>query len=169
MYYDWKLGIIDAEHRFLRQTLAYNKVWIYYVATAINPILRFSWILYAVVPVQHQRWIFVAFGVTAGEVLRRGVWLLVGVESKYCDRFGCHPPCATAVLPCSREEHAEKDGINEHESILSPGWSEMPALHVEAASNKGSLQPGAIWQNRDQWILVPVPDKPAHIYRIWYK
>jgi hypothetical protein len=169
MYYDWKLGVPDADHRFLRQILAYDKVWIYYAAIAINPILRFSWVLYAIVPVQHQRWTVVAFGVSAGEVFRRGLWLLIRVESEFCAKFGCRSARGVVFVSPSREEHAEGDGVNKHESIARRGRSVIPVLRIDAPTFEGTLQPGAIWQNRDRWISIAVPDIPAQVYSPRYK
>jgi hypothetical protein len=169
MYYDWKLGVPDTDHRFLRQTLAYKKVWIYYAAIAINPILRFSWVLYAVVPVQHQRWTVVTFGVSVGEVFRRGLWLLIRVESEFCARFACRPARGVVLVSSSPEEHAEGDGVNKHESIARLGRSGIPVLRIDAPTCEGALQPAAIWMNRDRWISIAVPDIPAPVYRPRYK
>jgi hypothetical protein len=39
IYYDWSLGDPHAKHRFLRKELGYKKIWWYYVAIAIDPVL----------------------------------------------------------------------------------------------------------------------------------
>ena len=54
IYYDWSLGDPRARHPFLRKELGYKKVWWYYTAMVIDPILRFAWVLYIVDPLQLQ-------------------------------------------------------------------------------------------------------------------
>jgi hypothetical protein len=84
VYYDWNLGHLEAEYRYLRQTLAYKQVWVYYIAMVLNPFLRFSWILYTFIPFQLQHSTPTFFAVSAGEVFRRGLWSVIRVESEYC-------------------------------------------------------------------------------------
>jgi hypothetical protein len=85
MRYDWNVG--DPDHQYLRATLAYKNVWIYYTIIALNPIMRFSWILYIVVPLQLQHSALTSFGVSLGEVLRRGLWSVLRVENEHCRRL----------------------------------------------------------------------------------
>jgi hypothetical protein len=94
VYYDWTLGHAHSDYSFLRQSRAYKKVWVYYAAIALNGSLRFSWVLYTVVPPQDHHSALASFGVSLGKVFRRGVWLLIRVESERCTSFGYPRPCA---------------------------------------------------------------------------
>jgi hypothetical protein len=85
MRYDWCLG--NPAYRYLRATLAYKRVSIYYITIALNPILRFSWILYIVVPLQLQHSALTSFGVSLAEVFRRGLWSVLRVENEHCRRL----------------------------------------------------------------------------------
>jgi hypothetical protein len=84
MYYDWNLGSPDRACQFLRPTLAYQNTWIYYTAIVLNPVLRFSWILCVIDSLQFQYAAPISFGVSIGEVFRRGLWSLLRVESEHC-------------------------------------------------------------------------------------
>ncbi|KAJ4346898.1 Xenotropic and polytropic retrovirus receptor 1 [Didymosphaeria variabile] len=88
VYYDWSLGDPSAKHPFLRQTLGYKKVWMYYLAIAVDPILRFNWIFYAIIPLQLQHSAITSFFVAFSEVFRRGMWSLFRVENEHCSNVG---------------------------------------------------------------------------------
>jgi hypothetical protein len=92
----------------------------------------------------------VAFGVSAGEVFRRGLWLLIRVESEFCAKFRCRSARSVVFVSPSREEHAEGDRVNKHKSIARRSQSVIPVLRINAPTFEGTLQPGAIWQNRNQ-------------------
>ena len=83
--YDWSLG--EPGYRYLRATLAYKGTWLYYLTMALNLILRFSWILYIVVPLQLQHSALTSFAVSLGEVFRRGLWSVLRVENEHCRRL----------------------------------------------------------------------------------
>jgi hypothetical protein len=85
MRYDWCLG--NPAYRYLRATFAYKRVSIYYITIALNPVLRFSWILYIVVPLQLQHSALTSFGVSLAEVFRRGLWSVLRVENEHCRRL----------------------------------------------------------------------------------
>jgi hypothetical protein len=84
IYYDWSLGDPRAKHPFLRKELGYKKVWMYYVAMVIDPILRFNWVLYAVSPLQLQHSAKTSFVAALGEIFRRGMWSVFRVENEHC-------------------------------------------------------------------------------------
>lgn len=99
VYYDWSLGDPSAKHPFLRQTLGYKKVWMYYLAIAIDPILRFNWIFYAVIPLQLQHSAITSFFVAFSEVFRRGMWSLFRVENEHCSNVGHFRASRDVPLP----------------------------------------------------------------------
>ncbi|KAL5383725.1 hypothetical protein DPSP01_005829 [Paraphaeosphaeria sporulosa] len=99
VYYDWSLGDPSAKHPFLRQNLGYKKVWMYYLAMVIDPILRFNWIFYAVMPLQLQHSAITSFFVSFSEVFRRGMWSLFRVENEHCSNVGHFRASRDVPLP----------------------------------------------------------------------
>ncbi|KAF2816274.1 EXS-domain-containing protein [Mytilinidion resinicola] len=85
---DWSLGNPYAKNRFLRDTLGYKKVWMYYVAMVVDPIIRFNWIFYAIYPIELQHSAVLSFVVAFSEVFRRGMWSLFRVENEHCTNVG---------------------------------------------------------------------------------
>jgi hypothetical protein len=84
IYYDWSLGDPRAKHPFLRKELGYKKIWMYYAAMVIDPILRFNWVLYTVSPLQLQHSAKTSFVASLGEIFRRGIWSVFRVENEHC-------------------------------------------------------------------------------------
>lgn len=99
IYYDWSLGDPHAKHPFLRKELAYKKVWWYYCAIIIDPILRFNWVLYTVIPLQLQHSAVTSFGVSLAEIIRRGIWSIFRVENEHCTNVGRFRASRDVPLP----------------------------------------------------------------------
>ncbi|KAL1593858.1 Xenotropic and polytropic retrovirus receptor 1 [Paraconiothyrium brasiliense] len=127
VYYDWSLGDPNAKHPFLRQTLGYKKVWMYYLAVVIDPILRFNWIFYAVIPLQLQHSAITSFFVAFSEVFRRGMWSLFRVENEHCSNVGHFRASRDVPLPYDLPSpkvdgsvSQDYDGRVDEEQPLSP-------------------------------------------------
>lgn len=75
-----------AKHRFLRNTLGYKQIWLYYFAMIADPILRFNWIFYAIFADEVQHSALLSFLVSLSEVCRRGLWMLFRVENEHCTK-----------------------------------------------------------------------------------
>jgi hypothetical protein len=99
IYYDWSLGDPHAKHRFLRKELGYKKIWWYYAAIIIDPILRFNWVMYTVIPLQLQHSALTSFFVSLSEIFRRGMWSLFRVENEHCTNVGRFRASRDAPLP----------------------------------------------------------------------
>ncbi|CAI6304982.1 unnamed protein product [Periconia digitata] len=99
VYYDWSLGDPHAKHPFLRQTLGYKRAWWYYTAMVIDPLLRFNWIFYAVIPLQVQHSAITSFCVALSEICRRGMWSLFRVENEHCSNVGHFRASRDVPLP----------------------------------------------------------------------
>jgi hypothetical protein len=99
VYYDWSLGDPSAKYKFLRQTLGYKKVWMYYLAIIIDPLIRFNWILYAITPLHIQHSALTSFFVSLSEVFRRGLWSLFRVENEHCSNVGHFRASRDVPLP----------------------------------------------------------------------
>ncbi|KAJ4336537.1 Xenotropic and polytropic retrovirus receptor 1 [Ascochyta clinopodiicola] len=99
IYYDWSLGDPRAKHPFLRKELGYKKVWWYYAAMVIDPILRFNWVLYTVIPLQLQHSGKTSFCAALGEIFRRGIWSVFRVENEHCTNVGRFRASRDVPLP----------------------------------------------------------------------
>ncbi|EAQ90543.1 hypothetical protein CHGG_02478 [Chaetomium globosum CBS 148.51] len=73
LFMDFSLLQANARRRYLRDITAIRPVWIYYVIMVIDPILRFSWIFYAIFTHDTQHSTIVSFLVALAEVVRRGI------------------------------------------------------------------------------------------------
>jgi xenotropic and polytropic retrovirus receptor 1 len=78
------LGDPESKPPFLRQVRAYRSVWWYYAALAIDPVLRFNWVIYVIFKDDTQHSTIVSFFISFAEVLRRGLWILFRVENEHC-------------------------------------------------------------------------------------
>ncbi|CAI9628569.1 unnamed protein product [Alternaria burnsii] len=99
IYYDWSLGDPHAKHPFLRKELGYKKVWWYYTAICIDPILRFNWVMYTVTPLQLQHSAVTSFCVSLSEIFRRGMWSIFRVENEHCTNVGRFRASRDVPLP----------------------------------------------------------------------
>lgn len=85
---DWSLFNPYARYPLLRETLGYRRVWMYYAAMVIDPILRFNWIFYAIYADDIQHSSLISFFVAFSEVIRRGIWCIFRVENEHCTNVG---------------------------------------------------------------------------------
>lgn len=159
VYYDWSLGDPSAKHPFLRQTLGYKKIWMYYVAMVIDPILRFNWILYAVIPLQLQHSAVTSFFVAFSEIFRRGMWSLFRVENEHCSNVGHFRASRDVALPYDmsspslnsegdvRQDYSRRP--HDEEAPLSPHVSRSSTVPQEAyASGADANLPSAALRRR---------------------
>ncbi|KAH7396431.1 EXS family-domain-containing protein [Pyrenochaeta sp. MPI-SDFR-AT-0127] len=154
IYYDWSLGDPRAKHRFLRKELGYKKIWWYYTAIIIDPILRFNWILYTVIPLQLQHSAVTSFGVALSEILRRGMWSLFRVENEHCTNVGrfrasrdvplpYYVPSSPVVSPGAERRHrvdeeqpAQPRTPSTHSSAVATG-AEFDRIRPSARQRRG--------------------------------
>ncbi|KAH7134993.1 EXS family-domain-containing protein [Dendryphion nanum] len=123
---DWSLGDPKAKHPFLRQTLGYKKVWMYYTAMIVDPILRFNWIFYAIIPLQIQHSAITSFAVAFSEVCRRGMWTLFRVENEHCTNVGRFRASRDIPLPYDlpSSPEVEVDGSSQQQQRPPSGRTE---------------------------------------------
>jgi xenotropic and polytropic retrovirus receptor 1 len=100
---DWSLGNPYAAKPFLRDTLGYRSVWKYYAAMLLDPILRFTWIIYAIFGHEYQHSTLVSFIIGIAEVSRRGIWAIFRVENEHCTNVGRFRASRDVPLPYSLE------------------------------------------------------------------
>ncbi len=120
---DWSLGNPYAANRYLRDTLGYRRVWIYYAAMFLDPFLRFTWIFYSIFGHETQHSTLVSFIIALAEVGRRGMWAIFRVENEHCTNVGRFRASRDVPLPYSLE--------------ASPRESEESRRPAEAQSTTG--------------------------------
>jgi hypothetical protein len=144
IYYDWSLGDPHAKHRFLRKELAYKKAWWYYLAMCIDPILRFNWVPYAILPLQLQHSAVTSFCVSLSEIFRRGMWSIFRVENEHCTNVGRFRASRDVPLPyyvpSSEEEEDHSSGVPR---TSQPPDEERPRTPTAATSFPPATTSGA--------------------------
>lgn len=116
---DWSLGNPYSKNPFLRDSLAFRKRWIYYVAMAVDPILRFNWIFYAIFTHETQHSAVLSFLISFSEVCRRGLWSILRVENEHCTnvcrfRASRDVPLPFDIPTTTSVQHAQS--LNEQEA-----------------------------------------------------
>ena len=96
---DFSLLQANANRRLLRDITALRPVWIYYLIMVVDPILRFSWIFYALFTHDAQHSTVVSFMVAFAEVVRRGLWTLLRVENEHCANVAQYKAARDTPLP----------------------------------------------------------------------
>lgn len=109
---DWSLLDPEAEHRFLRQHLAYKQTWPYYAAMIADVLLRFNWVFYVAFPQELQHSAILSFLVGFSEVTRRGIWTIFRVENEHCTNVGRFRASRDIALPYSIKK--DDDSSDEH-------------------------------------------------------
>ena len=95
---DFSLLQPQARSPFLRDITAL-KSWIYYVIMVVDPILRFSWIFYAIFTHNTQHSTAVSFATALAEAIRRGLWAIIRVENEHCSNVAQYKASRDTPLP----------------------------------------------------------------------
>ncbi|KAK4157608.1 protein SYG1 [Chaetomidium leptoderma] len=104
LFMDFSLLQAGANKKLLRNITAIRPVWIYYVIMVVDPILRFSWIFYAIFTHNTQHSTLVSFMVALAEVVRRGMWTLLRVENEHCANVAQYKAARDTPLPYTQLE-----------------------------------------------------------------
>lgn len=96
---DFSLLQTDTRHYALRDILALKRRWPYYFIMVADPILRFSWIFYAIFTHDTQHSTVASFFVSFTEILRRGMWALFRVENEHCANVSQYKASRDVPLP----------------------------------------------------------------------
>ncbi|TQV98935.1 hypothetical protein V2A60_007368 [Cordyceps javanica] len=99
LFMDFSLLQFHSRHFWLRDILALKSKWPYYFIMTVDPILRFGWILYVVLPMDANHSTVFSFGVALLEVTRRGMWALFRVENEHCANVGQYKASRDVPLP----------------------------------------------------------------------
>src|SRR5687767_7449108 len=96
---DFSLMQAQSRYRGLRDILALKQRWAYYTIMVVDPILRFSWIFYAIFTHNTQHSTVMSFVVSLMEVARRGLWALFRVENEHCANVSQYKASRDVPLP----------------------------------------------------------------------
>lgn len=99
LFMDFSLLQVDSRHFMLRDILALKRRWVYYVIMVLDPILRFSWIFYAIFTHDTQHNSICSFLVSFAEATRRGMWSLIRVENEHCANVAQYKASRDVPLP----------------------------------------------------------------------
>ncbi|KAM0291622.1 hypothetical protein ACHAO9_003749 [Fusarium lateritium] len=99
LFMDFSLLQSGSRHWCLRDILAIKTRWLYYFIMAVDPILRFAWIFYAIFTHNTQHSTIVSFMVAFMEVTRRGMWTLFRVENEHCGNVSQYKASRDVPLP----------------------------------------------------------------------
>lgn len=147
---DWSLGNPYATNRFLRNTLGYRRVWVYYFAMCLDPLLRFTWVLYAIFGHETPQSTIVSFIVALAEVARRGIWAIFRVENEHCTNVGRFRASRDVPLPYSLGTPPEES----EESERPAGIHSATGVDLEQAA---SIQSGLLRLRRTKTTAGATP------------
>ncbi|OAA72563.1 spx [Cordyceps fumosorosea ARSEF 2679] len=99
LFMDFSLLQFHSRHFWLRDILALKSKRPYYFIMVIDPILRFSWILYVILPKDSNHSTIFSFTVALLEVTRRGMWALFRVENEHCANVAQYKASRDVPLP----------------------------------------------------------------------
>ena len=165
--FDFSLGNPYAEHPFLRDRLAYRRVWVYYVAIVADVVLRQQWIFYAIFRNDIQHAATLSFLIGLAEVLRRGMWSLFRVENEHCNNVGKFRASRDIPLPYQipgkpKDSDSDKDESGEDKDDNSPPL--QPATHpassgvdVERAGKSPAGMGSSLRQRKSKTSPQPTP------------
>ena len=137
---DWSLLEPNDKHFLLRAHLGYPVTFPYYIGLILDPILRFSWILYAIFRSSRQQGAALSFALAFAEILRRFMWNFFRVENEHVTNVGRFRAVRDVPLPFDRlplpseDENDEEDrdeesevSTQQHEAVTSPAATGKPS------------------------------------------
>ncbi|KAI9168843.1 hypothetical protein LWI28_002684 [Acer negundo] len=112
LVYDWGLLNRKSKNRWLRDKLLVPDKKIYFIAIALNILLRFAW-MQTVLDIAHigfklhfQAWLTV---VACLEIIRRGIWNFFRLENEHLNNVGKYRAFKSVPLPFDYNEDEDND------------------------------------------------------------
>ncbi|ANB11382.1 Syg1p [Sugiyamaella lignohabitans] len=134
LFMDFSLLQPNSRHFLLRNELGFGSKWPYYAIMIVDPILRFSWILYAVFWDQIEQSAKISFFVSLIEIVRRFLWAFFRVENEHGSNVNRFRASRDLTLPYSEAKkiriHSETMA-DETEHGQGDG-TQVPMVDVEA-------------------------------------
>ncbi|SCZ99268.1 BZ3500_MvSof-1268-A1-R1_Chr3-1g05915 [Microbotryum saponariae] len=116
---DWSLLQKNSKNFLLRNELGFrDQKWAYYVATVVNIILRFSWVIY--ITDSGPSLALKGFIVALLEACRRIVWNTFRVESEHCGNVDGYRVTRNVPLPYTPAIMRPRDDQDDHDDLASP-------------------------------------------------
>ncbi|OLN86879.1 SYG1-like protein [Colletotrichum chlorophyti] len=147
LFMDFSLLQPHSRHRLLRDITALKKRWPYYVIMTVDPILRFSWIFYAIFTHDTQHSTIVSFLIGFAEVCRRGMWTLLRVENEHCANVAQYKasrdvPLPYRIEPLVTQRSPEISGGAKDGDLVETNDSAQPdASHTAASAASTTARP----------------------------
>lgn len=104
---DFSLLQPHSPHPLLRDVTALKYRWPYYLVMTLDPLLRFTWIFYAIFTHDAQHSSIASFLIGFAEVTRRGMWTLLRVENEHCANVKQYKASRDVPLPYHLEAAAD--------------------------------------------------------------
>lgn len=127
----------QSRYRGLRDILALKQRWAYYTIMVVDPILRFSWIFYAIFTHNTQHSTVMSFVVSLMEVARRGLWALFRVENEHCANVSQYKASRDVPLPYRIEPLMGRASANPSPTLSSQG-TESPQEGADVEQPSGT-------------------------------
>ncbi|KAI1166305.1 EXS family-domain-containing protein [Nemania serpens] len=140
LFMDFSLLQPDARHPFLRDVLGLKRRWLYYAIMAIDPILRFGWIFYAIFTHDIQHSTITSFLVSLSEVVRRGMWALFRVENEHCSNVAQYKASRDVPLPYDLPSEPLIDRSATDDLLEAPNQG-RPIIEISHVSNQDQRRP----------------------------
>ena len=147
LFMDFSLLQAKARRRLLRDITALRPVWVYYAIMFLDPLLRFSWILYAIFTHNTQHSTLVSFCVALAEVIRRGLWTLLRVENEHCGNVSQYKAARETPLPyklelASKFGSAQDEGAATQPAATTPLVTASPPTPPPGTAHSQATFPG---------------------------
>ncbi|KAK1761008.1 EXS family-domain-containing protein [Echria macrotheca] len=140
LFMDFSLLQAHARHPLLRPITALKQTWIYYVIGGIDPILRFSWIFYAIFTHNTQHSTVVSFCVAFAEVARRGMWTLLRVENEHCANVAQYKASRDTPLPYHLHDEESSQDISRIPSVLDDTQASPDSVAISMGTTRTRTQ-----------------------------
>ena len=150
LFMDFSLLQVGSRHPMLRDILALKRRWIYYVIMVLDPILRFSWIFYAIFTHDTQHNSICSFLVSFAETTRRGMWVLIRVENEHCANVAQYKASRDVPLPYHLHElESSVDQVDQVDRPLLQAGGEDDDENGDQMAASTSQRPGTAYQQTD--------------------
>ncbi|KAK3222977.1 hypothetical protein Dsin_010002 [Dipteronia sinensis] len=109
LVYDWGLLNRNSKNRWLRDKLLVPDKKIYFIAIALNILLRFAWmqtVLGVGFTLHTQTWLTI---VACLEIIRRGIWNFFRLENEHLNNVGKYRAFKSVPLPFNYYEEEDND------------------------------------------------------------
>ncbi|KAI9149375.1 Protein SYG1 [Paramyrothecium foliicola] len=127
LFMDFSLLQAHSRHVGLRDIMALKSKWPYYGILVVDPVLRFSWIFYAIFTHDRQHSTIVSFLVALMEVFRRWMWAIFRVENEHCANVAQYKASRDVPLPYRIEPLMDR-ASHEASPVLPTGEQQQQRL-----------------------------------------